>query len=125
MSRLIASRAIKGAHKLVQRAESELNSALSEKGADTKVEFPNTGYYLPISYGILGLRIETVGGLTDLLRRAQDLLPPVPQDSLWTPYLGHTLDAGMAALFADEIIEALKYTPVSYTHLTLPTIYSV
>lgn len=117
MSRIIASRAIKGAHKLVRRAEQELQSALAAKSAETKVEFPNTGYYLPISYGILGMRIETIGGLTDLLRRAQDLLPPAPTDRLWTPYLGQTLDAGMAALFADEIIEALKYTqtPLPYS----------
>ena len=48
MSKLIASRAIRGAHKLVERAESTLTKALAEKGPDRKVEFPNTGYFLPI-----------------------------------------------------------------------------
>ena len=110
MSRLIATRAIRGAHKLVARAEGELKRALEEKGPGVRVEFPNTGYYLPISYGILGLKIETIQGLTELLEEAKKLLPPLPTDRLWLPYLGHTLDAGMAALFADEIIEALKYT---------------
>jgi acetyl-CoA synthase len=122
MSRLIATRAIRGAHKLVARAERELSAAIAEKGPDARVEFPNTGYYLPISHGILGLRIETLGGLEDLLAEAKKLLPPIPSDNLWLPYLGNTLDAGMATLFADEIIEAIKYTrtPLPYLPETNP-----
>ena len=122
MSRIIATRAIRGAHKLVARAERELEAAVAEKGPDTRVEFPNTGYYLPISHGILGLRIETLGGLKVLLAEAKKLLPPVPSDYLWLPYLGNTLDAGMATLFADEIIEAIKYTqtPLPYLAETNP-----
>ena len=104
MSKKIAERAIRGAHKIVSRAENELAKAIKEQGEQTRVEFPNTGYFLPISHGILGLKIETLGDLNELLREAQNLLPPMPQDRLWVPYLGHTLDAGMAALFSDEII---------------------
>jgi acetyl-CoA synthase len=116
MSKLIATRAIRGAHKLVSRAEAELNQAIKEKGPQTKVEFPNTGYYLPISYGMLGIKVETLEGLQKLLEEAKKLLPPLPSEKLWLPYLGATLDAGMATLFADEIIEALKYiqNPVPY-----------
>ena len=44
-------------------------------------------------------------GLTELLQAARDLLPPVPDEKMWVPYLGHTLDAGMATLFVDEVIE--------------------
>lgn len=118
MSKIISKRAILGAHKLVSRAEKELKAALEEKGPETKVEFPNTGYFLPISHGILGLKIESLGGLSELLEEAKKLLPPVPEDKLWLPYLGHTLDAGMATLFADEIIEAIKYTHNPLPYLT-------
>ncbi len=116
MSKIIATKAIRGAHKLVTRAEQSLIEALESKGPDTKVEFPNTGYYLPISHGVLGMNIDTLGGLQDLLEEAKKLLPPIPDDQLWVPFLGHTLDAGMATLFADEIIEAIKYTehPLPY-----------
>lgn len=116
MSKLIVTRAIRGAHKLVTRAEQELNLALEQNGPDTKVELPNTAYHLPISYGILGLKLDTLGGLTELLQETKRLLPPIPDDRIWLPYLGHALDAGMATLFADEIIEAIKYTrnPVPY-----------
>jgi acetyl-CoA synthase len=116
MSKLIATKAIRGAHALVKRAEQELQQALHQKDPSTKVEFPNTGYYLPISHGILGLPIQTLGELQTLLEEAKKLLPPLPTENLWVPYLGNTLDAGMAALFADEIIEAIKYTqdPLPY-----------
>ncbi|MBN2320788.1 MAG: CO dehydrogenase/CO-methylating acetyl-CoA synthase complex subunit beta [Acidobacteria bacterium] len=118
MSKIIATKAIRGAHELVKRAEKELAQAVEEKGPDTRVEFPNTAYYLPISHGILGLNIETLGGLHELLAEAKKLLPPIPGDTLWLPYLGNTLDAGMAALFADEIIEAIKYTQDPLPYLT-------
>jgi len=110
MSKSIAIKAIRGAHKIVTRAENELTKALKEKGPDARVEFPNTAYFLPISYGLLGMKIETLGGLTNLLEEAKKLLPPLPSETLNLPYLGHTLDAGMATLFADEIIEVIKYT---------------
>jgi len=118
MSKIIATRAIRGAHKLVSRAEQELSEAIEKQGPDTKVEFPNTGYYLPISHGILGLKIETLGGLQELLEEAKKLLPPIPEEELWMPFLGHTLDAGMATLFADEIIEGIKYTHNPLPYLT-------
>jgi len=116
MSKIIATRAIRGAHVLVSRAEKELAEAIDKQGPDTKVEFPNTGYYLPVSHGILGLKIDTLGGLQELLEEAKKLLPPLPDEELWVPFLGHTLDAGMATLFADEIIEGIKYThnPLPY-----------
>jgi len=118
MSRLIATRAIRGAHKLVSRAEEDLMLAIKKHGPEGKVEFPNTGYYLPISHGIIGLKIETLSGLQDLLTEARKLLPPLPGEERWLPYLGHTLDAGMAALFADEILEAIKYTQNPLPYLT-------
>ena len=116
MSKIIATKAIRGAHKIVSRAEKELAEAIDKQGPETKVEFPNTGYYLPISHGILGLKIENLSGLQVLLEEAKKLLPPIPAEDLWVPYLGHTLDAGMATLFADEIIEGIKYThnPLPY-----------
>jgi acetyl-CoA synthase len=120
MSRLIATRAIRGARKLVARAEKTLQKAIEIRGPEEKVELPNTGYYLPISHGITGAKIETLSGLQDLLKEAQRLLPPLPDKKRWVPYLGHTLDAGMATLFADEIIEAIKYTENPLPYLTQP-----
>jgi acetyl-CoA synthase len=44
-----------------------------------------------------------------IIDEAKSLLPARPADDVWLPYLGNTLDAGVAALFACEVIEACKY----------------
>jgi acetyl-CoA synthase len=86
-----------------------LRQAIQEKGRDSRVEFPNTGYYLPIIYSMTGRTVETLADLEAVLEEVQKLLPPEVDDSFWTPYLGPALDAGMATLFAEEVIEACKY----------------
>ena len=109
MSRIIASAAIRGAHKIVQQAEDILAKAIEQKGKDFKVEFPNTGYYIPIIYSMTGRAVEKLADFENVMKEIKDLLPAMVDDELWIPYLGPTLDAGMAALFAEEIIEACKY----------------
>ncbi len=109
MSRIIAAAAIRGAHQIVGQAEESLKKALQEHGPEKKVEFPNTGYYLPVIYAMTGMEVRTLKDIEPVLTKAKSLLPPVPEDKLWLPYLGHTLDAGMATLFGAEIIEIIKY----------------
>jgi acetyl-CoA synthase len=109
MSRLIASSAIRGAHKIAKQAEDSLARAIKEKGRDSKVEFPNTGYYLPIIYSMTGRTVETLADLEGVMEEIRGLLPPYVDENFWIPYLGPALDAGMATLFAEEVIEACKY----------------
>ncbi len=109
MSKIIASAAIRGAHKIVKRAEDAFTVAMETHGPDKVVEFPNSGYFLPIIQAMTGMEVRTIGDMSSVLKRTNSLLPPVPTEHIWLPYLGHTLDAGMATLFADEIIEVLKY----------------
>ena len=109
MSRYIATRAIRGANALVTEAEFMLYKALEEKGPDTKVSFPNTAYYLPLILGMTGLSVETLGQLPEVLEKARQLLHPLPAERRWTPYLGETLDSGMATLLAAETIEAIRF----------------
>ncbi|MFQ5687366.1 MAG: acetyl-CoA decarbonylase/synthase complex subunit alpha/beta, partial [Candidatus Scalindua sp.] len=40
---------------------------------------------------------------------ARALLPPIPEEKVYLPYLGWALDAGMATLYAEEVIEVCKY----------------
>jgi acetyl-CoA synthase len=109
MSRYIATRAMRGAHALVAEADVMLQRALAEKGPDTPVAFPNTAYYLPVIYGITGLEVTRLSQLQPALGRAHSLLHPLPSDKHWTPYLGETLDSGMATLLAAETIEAVRF----------------
>ncbi len=109
MSKLIASAAIRGAHKIAKQARDFLDRAIQEKGRDSKVEFPNTGYYLPIIYSMTGRTVQTLADLEAVMEEVRGLLPPQVDQDFWTPYLGPALDAGMATLFSEEIIEACKY----------------
>ena len=109
MSRYIASRAIRGANALVTEAELMLQKALVEKGPDTPVGFPNTAYYLPLIFGMTGLEVEKLGQLEPAMQHAKQLLHPIPSRKKWTPYLGETLDSGMATLIAAETIEAIRF----------------
>ena len=49
-----------------------------------------------------------MGDLEESLAEARKLLGPIPGDQTWLPYLGDTLDAGVATLIAEETIEVLK-----------------
>jgi acetyl-CoA synthase len=109
MSRIIATAAIRGAHSIVKQAEEKLRETIDSKGKDTKVEFPDTGYYLPIIYSATAFEVKTLGDCEEALGHARALLPPIPEEKIYLPYLGWALDAGIATLFAEEVIEACKY----------------
>ncbi len=114
MSKIIAGAAIRGAHDIVTKAERALAEAMEARGADTPVEFPNTGYYLPVVYGLTGEKVEKLSDMKKILTMARDLLPELPTDSLWLPYLGPALDAGIATLLAEECLEATRCLNGSY-----------
>jgi len=109
MSKLIASAAIRGSHILVKKSEEMLKNTIAEKGDDFTFEFPDTAYYLPMIYAMTGFPVKTLSDMKVALGMAKELLHPEPEEHLWKPYLGEALDSGMATLFAEEIIMALRY----------------
>jgi acetyl-CoA synthase len=109
MSKIILSGVIRGGHEVYNRVEGKVQAAIEKFGADKEVKLPNTGYYLPVIYGILGMKVETLGDMLPVLERCKELLPPQVAEELWVPYLGHGLDAGMQTLFCFDMEEALKY----------------
>jgi acetyl-CoA synthase len=116
MSKIIASAAIRGAHKIVDQAEKKWQQAMDKWGANEPVGFPNTAYYLPIIYGILGTKIEKLGDMEAVLKKCKALLPPPVKEEHPLPYLAPALDAGMVTFWAEEIMEAIRYleTPDFY-----------
>ncbi|MGW8221648.1 MAG: acetyl-CoA decarbonylase/synthase complex subunit alpha/beta [Syntrophobacteria bacterium] len=117
MSRLVAFAAIQGAYNIVQKAEGKFKEAMEKYGPEQKLEFPDTAYYLPIIYSLLGAKIEKLADAEPVMERVRQLLPPHMKGKIHVPYLGHTLDAGMAAILAEEIAEAIRYVedPDFYT----------
>jgi acetyl-CoA synthase len=117
VSKIICSAAIRGAYKIVGRAEAMYREALEKWGPKQEVGFPNTAYYLPVIYGILGMPVKTVEDMKPVLDKCRAILPPPVKENVHLPYLAPALDAGMATFFAEEIIEAIKYleNPNVYT----------
>ncbi|RJP55441.1 MAG: CO dehydrogenase/CO-methylating acetyl-CoA synthase complex subunit beta [Deltaproteobacteria bacterium] len=109
MSKLVAFAAIQGAYNIVSKAEGTLKKAIDKFGPDQKIEFPNTAYYLPIIYSILGIPVKTLGDARKPMEVARKLLPAHVKNMYHLPYLGPLLDAGMSALFAEEVAEAIRY----------------
>lgn len=104
----LATAAINGAHQIVGCAEDTLREAIDTIGPNEQVGFPETNYYLPVFYGLTGTKVTKISDLELTLKHAKELLSKPPRDNLWLPYLGNALDAGVAAAFAHEMIEALN-----------------
>ncbi len=109
MSKLIASAAIKGSHALIKQAEEMLEKTIAEKGDSYAFEFPDTAFFLPMIYAMTGFAVKTLADMKGALGMAKELSHPEPEELIWKPYLGEALDSGMATLFAEEIIMALRY----------------
>jgi len=109
MSKLVAFAAIQGAYNIVSKAEGTYQRALDTYGGSQKLEFPNTAYFLPIIYSLTGIKVTDLDSAKKPLEFARKLLPPHVKQATNLPYLGPLLDAGMGALFAEEIVEAIRY----------------
>lgn len=109
MSRTIATKAIRGARAIVGEADALVSQAIERLGPETPVQFTNTAYFLPVVYAFLGRKVETLGDLAPVVERAKSLLHPEPAQKMWLPYLGETLDSGVATLLAEEAIEGVRF----------------
>jgi acetyl-CoA synthase len=109
MSKLVAFAAIQGGYNIVSKVEGDYKKALETFNADTPVGFPNTAYYLPVIYSLLGIKVEKLEDMQKVLTFCRKLLPPHIKSRNHLPYLGPLLDAGMAALLAFEVKEGLRY----------------
>src|SRR3990170_1443303 len=109
MSKIIASAVFRASNKIVGEAEQFLNKAIAEKGQDFGFEFPDTGYNLPMYFSMTGIAIKTLGEMRQSIALAKTHLHSEPDESLYKPYLGEALDAGMATLYAEEVLMALRY----------------
>ena len=110
MSHKVFSAVARGALGFVEQAEAAWKKAVDKHGAQAKVGFPETAFYLPMIYALMGTKVETLADIKPVLEHCRrDLLHPVPDQKVWLPYLGDGLDEGAATMFAQEILCALDY----------------
>ncbi len=109
MSRLVAAAAVRGSHSIAAELEEKLQAAIERHGEDQALEFPETAFYMPMAYALLGVEITTLGQARDMLETIKSLLSEEPSEKLWLPYLPALLDAGVATLLAEELLKALAY----------------
>jgi acetyl-CoA synthase len=104
-------------------AEERFEAAIKKHGAEQEVAYPNTAYFLPVIYSMLGAKIEKLGDMKDIFQECRTLLPELVTDKTWLPYLAPALDAGMATFFAEEMFEAIRYLEETdlYTKTEDPT----
>ncbi|MFA5054843.1 MAG: acetyl-CoA decarbonylase/synthase complex subunit alpha/beta [Dehalococcoidia bacterium] len=114
MSKLVATLAISGAHKVVNKADAMLKSAIEKHGPDAPVAFVDrdgagTTYGLPLIYAITGKKIAKLGDMPAILDAAKGMLTPVPDGETVQPDIGNALNAGVATLFAEEMIKGVEF----------------
>lgn len=109
MSKLIASCAIRGSQTIHRDAEQFLAKAIKEKSSSCEIKFPETAFFFPMAYALLGEEVNALGDAQRVLAYTKTLLHDEPSEKIWLPYLGDTLDSGIAALLCEEIIMALRY----------------
>ncbi len=106
----VAGLMVSGAKKVTAEAESLLNKVKKEKGADCRVAFPETAFYLPLANGLLGMEVKTITDAEKLLATAKTLIiKDVPSEDKWAAFLTDSLNAGVATILCEELICALKY----------------
>jgi len=118
VSKIITSAAIRGAHKIAHRVEKKYAEVLDKYGPDQQIGFPDTAYYLPIIYAMLGIPVKNLGDCQLVFQRCRTLLPPLVKEKHHLPYLAPALDAGMATLFYEEVEEAIRYLEQPDFYLT-------
>jgi len=93
-----------GAKKIVSEAEELLKKAISENGENQKISFPDTAYYLPLSYALFGFEIKTLKDIYLSLNTVISIINKKQSEPL-----KYVLDNGVATLLAEEIITAIRY----------------
>jgi acetyl-CoA synthase len=106
---MVAFAVVQGAYNIVSKAEGKYQEALEKYGGAQKLEFPNTAYYLPVIYSLTGIKVTDLDSAKQVMDFSRALLPPHIKNDCNLPYLGPILDAGMGAIFAEEIVEAIRY----------------
>lgn len=109
MSSVILDLARKGDETVFSLAEKALKGSIEKFGKEKSVMFPDTAFYLPVAYALLGKEVRTLGDAEEVLKDAKNLHEGKPAGSLIIPEMGGLLNIGISTLLSAEVIAALGY----------------
>jgi len=109
MSELIAKLGKKGAGDVLTLAENAIKGAITKLGGAAEICFPDTAFYLPTAFALLGKEARTLNDAKSILADARDLYNNKPAGSFNIPELGGLLNLGVSTLLSAETIAALRY----------------
>ena len=92
----------RGSDEMYNLAQSAVSSAIEQRGADTPIAFPNTGYSLACIYAYTGKKVSTLGELEAALGDIRAMMTRQPRTS-------DIFHSGIATAMAAEAIEVCKY----------------
>lgn len=92
-----------GSNAVAGLTEGAVNDAIAKYGADKKVAFPDTAYFLPTIYAATGVKVTKLGDLTACVGVLKSLISN--KGKIWEK----RSITGLATAVGAEIIEALKY----------------
>ena len=99
----LINRVFEGNDGMYELAVKAVNEVYEKLGADAPVALPDTAYSLPCIYSMLGVKIETVGAMKELLEgKIRDLMTREKR-------VKDVFTSGIATALSAEIIETCKY----------------
>ncbi len=99
----------RGAAAYLHHARALYQEALGAHGPSAPLGFPRTIYHLPIIFSVTGWAVRTLGDVAWVLEEAEHLITAEAASQQWTPSPNALLEAGMAALWLAEVIQALTH----------------
>jgi acetyl-CoA synthase len=107
-SDLLIQLGIKGTQAILNLTRQSLDKAISQKGQDARIEFPETNYYLPLVNALLNIEVKTLKDCAKAFDQAQGLANnQATASGLIINSLGGILNKGVATLICEEILAAL------------------
>ena len=108
MPQLLVELGTKGIQTVLNLTRQSLDGAISQKGQDAKIEFPETNYYLPLINALLNIEVKNLQDCQVAFAAAEALANnQATSGGLIINSLGGLLNKGVATLICEEILAAL------------------
>ena len=108
LPQLLVELGTKGTQAVLDLTRQSLDNAISQKGPQARIEFPETNYYFPLINALLNIEVKNLQDCLTAFGQAQALADNQPASTgLLINSFGGILNKGVATLICEEILAAL------------------